>query len=79
MDKGPALFRAHMSILINNLTDAINIIPDVPPFFVNLLCRPDLAHLPPAVHFSALFCWREVCRIGLGMHQTAEGHFVTLS
>lgn len=40
-----------MSIQIDNLTDAILIIPDVTPSFVNLLCRPDLAHLPPGCTF----------------------------
>ena len=52
------------------------------------MCHPSLSissagltslTCPRAVHFSALLCWREVCRVGLGMHQTAEGHFVTPS
>jgi hypothetical protein len=54
VDKGPALFRAHTSIQINSLAEAIVVILDVPALFVNALCRPGLAHLPPAVQRSAL-------------------------
>ena len=52
MDKGPALLGAHTSIQIDSLAEAIMVIPDVPAFFVNALCRPSRSLAPGCTMFS---------------------------